>query len=87
VQAHCFVNVSMEMIERSNVTFVTDRHILTLIIIIVAKLPSVLAILTKFLENEKTNFYKNFFFVYDFFSSPPINGFFFQTCFRITLYM
>jgi hypothetical protein len=37
-QAHCFVNVSMEMIEGSNVTFVTDGHILPLIII-VAKLP------------------------------------------------
>jgi hypothetical protein len=38
VQAHCFVDVSMEMIERSNVTFATDGHILPLIII-VAKLP------------------------------------------------
>jgi hypothetical protein len=38
VQAHCFVDVSMEMIGRSNVTFVTDGHILPLIII-VAKLP------------------------------------------------
>jgi hypothetical protein len=38
VQAHWFVNVSIEIIESSNVTFVTDGHLLPFIII-VAKLP------------------------------------------------
>jgi hypothetical protein len=37
-EVHCFVNVSMEAIERSNVKFVTDEQLLPLIII-VAKLP------------------------------------------------
>jgi hypothetical protein len=32
--ASCFVSVSMETIERSNVMFVTDGHLLPLIIIV-----------------------------------------------------
>jgi hypothetical protein len=71
VQAHCFVDVSMEMMERSNVTFVTDGHILPLIII-VAKLPRKSALTQQrtrnfdqifnhlYLENEKT-FIRKFF--------------------------